>query len=457
MITDRSGQATIMIVAVLFFVVMLLLLTLLGVPLQFSLAVLIGSLIFIISFVNTDMALIILIFSMLLSPEFAAGETSGRSIKIRADDIFIIIIFFGWVAKMAINKELGLLRSTRLNHPILIYIVICLISSFMRMIEGGVNIRSSIFYLLKYTEYFMLFFLVANNLKTVAQAKKYIFYLFLTCAVVCLYAMVGVSTGERVSAPFEVGGIGAEPNTLAGYLMFMMALMIGFVFNSRAGIKRAILIGLFSLAAVPFLYTLSRSGWASFFVVIAAFIIFNKKYRIALIAVLAVVIVVLPLVAPKAVHKRINETFTPFRTYNVMGAKIGIDESGVARIDSWKVGFRLWVKRPILGYGIPAGYVIDNQYTRVLTETGILGFAAFLAILITIFKAAHNVYKTMPEDDFAQAVSIGFLSGFMGILLFSTAAAAFIIIRIMEPFWFVVAIITVLPELEKDDAGAEVI
>ena len=54
-------------------------------------------------------------------------------------------------------------------------------------------------------------------------------------------------------------------------------------------------------------------------------------------------------------------------------------------------------------------------------------------------------------------ISIGFLSGFMGLLLFSAAAATFIIIRIMEPFWFIVAIIAVLPELETEGVGADVI
>lgn len=456
MLIDRSGEATLTIIIILFFVVMMLLLTILGVPLEISTAVIIGSLIFIISFVNTDLALIILIFTMLLSPEFNAGEVSGRMIKIRADDIFIIIIFLGWIAKMAINKELGLMRSTGLNHLIVIYVVICLLSSFTAIIQGRVNISSSLFYLLKYIEYFLLFFLVSNNLKTVAQAKKFIFYLLLTCFIVCVYALVSGSVGGRVSAPFE-SGAGGEPNTFAGYLIIMMSLMLGLIFNAAPGGKRFMLIGLLFMSIVAFLLTLSRSGWVGFFMALAAFTFFNKKHRVLLIASLMIAIMILPMVAPKSVQQRVNETFSPWRTYKVMGRTVGLDESASARIDSWRVGFNRWTKRPILGYGIPAGVVIDNQYTRVLNETGIIGFGAFMAILFAIFKAAYDVCKSSQGDDFAQAISVGFLSGFMGLLLFSSAAATFIIIRIMEPFWFMVAIIAVLPYLEKDDIGAEVI
>lgn len=456
MLNNKNGQAALTVVGILLFVGLLLLLTLLGVPLKVSTAVLIGSLIFIISFVNTDLALVILIFTMLLSPEFNAGEVSGRVIKIRADDVFIIIIFLGWIAKMAIHKELGLMRSTRLNRPIIVYVVICLVTSFLAVIQSRVSIRASMFYLLKYIEYFLLFFLVSNNLKTVAQAKKYIFYLLLTCFIVCIYALTSGSVGGRVSAPFE-SGAGGEPNTFAGYLIVMMSLMLGIIFNAAPGRKRLMLVGLLFMSIIAFLYTLSRSGWLSFFAALAAFTALNKRHRILMIAALAAALAILPLVAPESVQQRVSETFTPWRTYKVMGGAIGLDESASARIDSWKIGLKRWAKRPILGFGIPAGVVIDNQYTRVLNETGIVGFIAFLAILFMIFKVARGVYESMQDDDFAQALSIGFLSAFAGLLLLSSAAATFIIIRIMEPFWFLVAIITVLPELEKEEEGADII
>lgn len=451
--TNRSGQGAVGGIVLLFFAAMLLLLVLIGLPFKLAMAIMGGFLVFVLALVNTDLALIVLIFAMLLSPEFVTGETGARAVKIRVDDIFIIIIFFGWLAKMAINKELGLLRTTRLNAPIMIYTVICLFATFLGVVANRTNPKSALFYVIKYIEYFMLFFMVSNNLKTVRQAKKFIFFLFLTCFITCIYAGAQISAGERVSAPFEMTP-GGEPNTFAGYLILMMSLAAAFIIYPGSAKQRFLLIGLMCFAGVAFLMTLSRSGWISFFPAILTFVVLSKEARAPLIVLVLLAAFILPVVAPEKVQQRVAETFTPFREFNLMGRRLGLDESTTARIDSWGIGFRRWMQKPVFGYGIPAGAVIDNQYTRVLNETGAIGFAVFLWLLLTVLSVTWKTFVTMYDDRFARAVSLGLLAGYVGILLLSSSAAAFIIIRIMEPFWFLVAIVTTLPELEKDtEAG----
>lgn len=424
---------------------LMLVLLLLGFPAKFSIFFLLGCLIFVVSFVNTDVALIILIFSMLLSPEFRAGQVSTRAIKVRADDIFLILIFIGWFAKMAINKELGLLKATKLNAPIAFYSIICFVSSFFAIVEGRIGLVESLFYILKYLEYFLLFFLVANNLKTLHQAKKFIFFLLLTCLFVSIFAWSQFGAVGRASAPFEQEG--GEPNTFAGYLIIMMSLMIGMILYPESRRQRAWLSWLLVIAGVAFIRTLSRSGWLSFLPVALTFLILNKRARPFLIILIIAGVILLPRLVPKEVHTRVKETFVAWKTYSVLGTKIGLDESASTRIESWRVGITRWVQKPIFGFGIPAGAVIDNQYTRVLNETGIIGFGIFIWLLVSIFRAAKDVYLAYPEENFVRAVTMGFIAGYMGILLLSSAAASFIIIRIMEPFWFLVSIVVCLPDL----------
>ena len=385
---------------------------------------------------------------MLLSPELKAGAITGRVVKIRADDIFMILIFLGWIAKMAVNKEFGFLRATSLNKPIIAYALICIIATFIGLLGGHKDLKQSFFYLLKYLEYFLLFFMVSNNLKNIRQAKKFIFFILLTCLLVCLFAASQIHTGERLSAPFE--GEGGEPNTFAGYLIIMMSLMIGLILYSETEKEKFFLVPLLGLSGVAFLLTLSRGGWISFFPMIMTFIIMTKKYRIQLIAFLAIALVLVLIFAPKQVHRRVEETFVPWKTYKVLGTKLGIDESASARIDSWKVGLELWTKKPIFGYDIPAGTVIDNQYTRVLGETGIIGFFVFIWLVFTVFRMALSNYQNMDGNNFAQGLSLGFLAGFIGVMTISTTVAAFIVIRIMEPFWFLAAIVVMLPELRDE-------
>jgi O-antigen ligase len=450
---NRSGQGNVGLIAVVFFGSMLMVLMFLGIPLATSLAIIAGCAIFLLAIFNTDLALIILIFSMLLSPEFTQGSAAGRSVKVRADDIFIMIIFCGWLAKMAINKEMGLIRQTRLNTPVILYVVICLFASFLGIVAGRTNVKSAFFFLIKYIEYFLLFFMVANNLKTVKQAKKFVFFLILTCLFVCIYSTGQVAAGGRPSAPFE-SGAGGEPNTFAGYLILMMSLMAAFIIYPPSFKQRVALIGLLCVAAVSFLMTLSRSGWISAFPAVGTFILATKKYRFQLVILVVVVAMALPIIAPKQVQLRVQETFTPWKEYNVGAKRIGVDESTAHRIDSWKVGINRWMYKPIFGYGIPAGAVIDNQYTRVLNESGIIGFSVFIWMLITLFQVIRECYVNAGDNYFNKAMGLGLMAGFMGILLLNFAASAFILIRIMEPFWFLVAIVVTMPELEGESSPA---
>ncbi|MBN1527386.1 MAG: O-antigen ligase family protein [Candidatus Omnitrophica bacterium] len=440
-------------VIILAFLAILLISTFIGLPVKYPLIFILGSIVFSISFFNTDLALIILIFSMLLSPEYAIGEVTGRAVVVRADDVFLIVVFLGWIAKMAIKKELGLLKTTPLNIPIFLYIITCLISSFIGIMEGRLKAAHVAFYVLKYVEYFLLFFMVSNNLRTTKQAKKFVAFLLLTCFLVCVYALTQTPLGGRVTAPFE--GEGGEPNTFAGYLLLMTAIIIAFILYPETEHKTIALIVLCCMAFLSFLLTLSRGGWLSFLPMLATFIILDRRARLPLLLALIVGVVLLPLMAPHAVHKRVKDTFAyRWKTYRVFGNEISVDKSVAARIDSWGVGFQRWKSRPILGYGVPAGVVIDNQYTRVLNETGVVGLTFFAWILIVVFRTAKRVYSMAEDNNFARAVSLGFMAGFIGLLAQSASAAVFVIIRIMEPFWFLAAIIVVLEEMLAGRRGA---
>jgi len=413
---------------------------------EYSLFFILACVVFVVAFINTDIALIILILSMLLSPEVKTGNISGRAVVIRAEDILLLVVFLGWLAKTAVNKELGLFRANALNKPIIVYIFICIFSSLVGIFQGHINFSSCVFYVLKYIEYFFLFFMVVNNLRSVRQAKLFVFFILLTSFFVCIYALLRMPIGERLSAPFEEGG---EPNTFAGYLLLMMGLLLGFILHPESIRQRFVSSLLLVLTVTVFLLTLSRGGWLGFFPMLLTIIILNKRFRLPLLLIFILMILVLPYILPEKVHKRINETFAPEKTYTVFGKRYSFSESAAARIDSWNVGFQRWVKRPVLGYGIPVGSVIDNQYTRVLVETGTVGFMVFGWLMITIFRVGWRTYTGIKGNNFAQAVSLGFLAGFIGLLVQSLTAAVFILIRVMEPFWFLAAIVVMLPELQK--------
>ena len=79
--------------------------------------------IFTMSFINIEWGLYILILSMLLSPEFMSGNTAAasleRGVTLRLEDFLLVVIGLSWLARNAVDKELGLFLKTPLNKAIL--------------------------------------------------------------------------------------------------------------------------------------------------------------------------------------------------------------------------------------------------------------------------------------------------------------------------------------------------
>jgi len=118
-------------------------------------------------------------------------------------------------------------------------------------------------------------------------------------------------------------------------------------------------------------------------------------------------------------------------------------------LNSWKNVARDWVKHPIFGFGVTGYGFVDAQYFRVLIETGILGLATFIFLISSIFRQVYIIMKNTTES-FENGLCMGFWAGFVGLLFHGIGANTFIIVRIMEPFWFLLAMVIMIPNLKGE-------
>jgi len=95
---------------------------------------------------------------------------------------------------------------------------------------------------------------------------------------------------------------------------------------------------------------------------------------------------------------------------------------------------------------------LDSQYLRVIVETGLVGLLAFLWLQISLFRRARNVLRTT-QDPLYKGVALGFLVGFIALIVHSIGTNTFIIVRTMEPFWFLAAMVMMIPQLEVIQDG----
>jgi len=431
-------------------------------PTMIAVTIIISLIIGALTFINTEFALYILIAAMLLGPQFgiegAAGDFArGRGVTLRADDFLLVIIGLSWFLKTAVNKDLGLFLKTPLNRPIAYYFLACLFATIIGYMMGRVKGTAGIFFVIKYFEFFVVYFMAVNQLKEEQQIRRFTYFMLIICFLVCLFAFAQIPEGKRPSAPFE--GAEGEPNTLGGYLVLMLSIVFGLLLTLKENKPKIYLGCLVFFIIVALAATLSRSSWVSLLPMALALLYFSEKKK-TILAVILLVLVATPLLIPKSVSERARYTVKQAKEEGQLQiGNIRLDTSTSARILSWKnIFIRDFTNQPLLGYGVTGYSFVDAQYPRILAETGLIGLFTFFLLMYTIYKNAYLTY-IHTQTDFFRGISLGYLAGFFALLVHGIGANTFIIVRIMEPFWFLTAMVIMIPGIEKqaqiDDQKAQ--
>ena len=407
-----------------------------------------GLMMVVVAFTSVELTLYLLILSTLLSPElmFGGGAPAGgvvsttqtRGITIRVDDLMLTIICLTWLFRMALYKELGAVRKTPINQPIAWYWLAAVFATLAGFYVGRVG-AYGFFFVLKYLEYFVLFYMVANQIHDHDTIKRYFMVLLFTCFIVSVLGIAQIPSGERVSAPFE-GEVG-EPNTFGGYLVLMFSLVLGMFLHSTEKRRRFWLAMLMVVILIPFAFTESRSSYLAFMASIGLFILLTEQKRL-LITVCLIGLALAPFVLPQNVMQRMAFTFTQAEEAGqIRVGGIRIDTSTSERLRAWeKVLTKDLPRRPLLGAGVTGGTFMDSQYPRVLSETGLIGFVLFLWLMRRIWVLLRRCYDEL-DDPVLKGASLGALCGFGGLLVHAIGANSFIIVRIMEPFMIVLGLL----------------
>lgn len=424
------------------------------VPPEMGGALVVGIIVFISTFMSAEAGLYLLIISMLLSPEFGAGglgdgsdTTSSRGVTLRAEDILLVLLGFAWLARTAVNKDLGLIRPTPLNAPIGNYVAICMLATLAGFIAGNVRGITGFFYVLKYVEYFIVYFLICNNLQSRRQIEKFLAVMLVTAFIVCLTAIAQIPSGARVSAPFE--GERGEPNTLGGYLILVGSVTACLALHLKNKKLTRYLWALLGLMIIPFFATLSRGSYLALPFVYGAVAYFRPGKRVQMVAVLVVVSAIGIIFMPKSVVERVTYTFNQGYTQQEK-KKIGnveLDTSTTERLNSWENALTDGMKSPLWGYGVTGYGFLDAQYPRIWVETGLLGLFFFFSLMYKVVKESLKLYEET-EIPLYRGLSMGLVCGLVGLMIHGLGANTFTIVRVMEPFWLIAGLVVSAYKLE---------
>ena len=424
-----------------------------------TVALAVSMMVFGVTAVRVDLGVYILVAAMLLSPEIDLGPVSegDRELNVRYDDVLIIVIFLGVLVKLAFEGRQSLWRPSPINAGIVTYYIICIISTLLavRSNLGAWDRRDAFFVMLKMAEYYMIFFCVGNAVRTLAEVRRQLTFFFVVAMIVSVIGLAMLPYVERLGTPFEAQG--AEPNTLGGYLTVVMCVSMGLLTQAKTKRKRLLFLFLVAGAFVPFLFTLSRASYIAMVVGMLSLGIIARKLSVVFAVVLTLVLS--PILMPPEVRDRVNFTFQRGTGEPVvLGGKptgLQVDKSTYERLYVWdKVKYTLQIV-PWFGGGVGWGKVLDSQYARVVMETGLLGMAAFLFLQYRLLRTTREAFR-WSRDWLSRGLAIGATTSTIALIVHSLGTISFLIVRIMEPYWFLIALTVVVRELAIEEHARQV-
>lgn len=241
-------------------------------------------------------------------------------------------------------------------------------------------------------------------------------------------AGIGLVEGTRVTIGRDIGSMLGDPNDLSLVLLFGAGWALAAA--DTVGLGRMLRLGgivIFVLIAAAVIATQSRGGLLGIAAVVG--ILAARRVRSKLLLGTAGALAMAVLFAVAGIDDRQSG-----------GAhEEGIDESAMGRIYAWQAAFGMALANPLFGVGLDNFYfnyylfsphwdgqnhAVHSTWFGVMAETGIVGFIAFMTMVITLGVSAFRVRNRLLGDPATppvmRAAASALVGGFTGFCVSGT-------------------------------------
>ena len=232
----------------------------------------------------------------------------------------------------------------------------------------------------------------------------------------------GFAQGGRIASTLQYS------NTFAAFIILPFFISFSYFITQKNLPKKILYLALSLIFLITFALTESRGALIALVIAILIYILFlkgkDKKFSLISFAILIGAILIVVLIKKdvflpifKSFAARIKEMFSFFQG---KGGSLG------ERVIMIKDSFRILKDKPVLGTGNGSYQYVYAKYRtiyffskfphsiffQILDELGILGGAAFLYMIFSLFKKGFQVVRTN-----YTAISVGLYAGLAGLFL----------------------------------------
>src|SRR3984893_2050440 len=351
-----------------------------------------------------------------------SGALAGLTIS--ATTFALFGLYVSWFIQRLENRSHKSSSAIKLNLPLLLYLGFTALS-----LVAARDVRLSSFELFLLVQMYLVFFYVANFVRSREDVLFVVFFLLLGCLmeslVMIALGFAGVPSGlwgplhirvdTQVNGEFtRVGGTVGSPNEAGSYLSLMLSLAISLLFTPFGRKYKLLAAAVLAFGGTALIFTLSRGAWISLATAIILFCVSLWRRNGS------------SLKAPVAFLAMLFLIYLSF--HSAVEARLLADDNGSAesRIPLMNLAFRIIADNPVLGVGsnnfsatmdgyltseFRRGflYTVHNKYLLVWAE---IGFAGLLAYLAFLFGAVRKGWASWKQNDrLLSILALGLTAG----------------------------------------------
>lgn len=389
-----------------------------------------------------DKLLLFVVFSTPISlqlSEFVSGLPINMFLPTEPLLFGILLLF---ILKMIVGRDIDF---SILKHPISIVIFIQLLWMLITALTSTMLFVSVKYFLARLWFVVGFYILAAHLFKTPKNIGRYIWLYVATLVFVIGYTLYR----QYQHGLFDQQFANSAPNPLyndhtayAAALAMILPFMIGLLFLKQYSYwQKIVAFIILFIVIVGLVFSYTRAAWLSLVVAFGAFIIllFKIKFR-TIVVLLASFGLILSLVWTQLIMKleRNKQDASSNFTEQIQSVtNISTDASNLERLNRWSCAYRMFLDKPILGWG-PGTYMFKyapyqlsyertiistnfgevgnahSEYLGPLSEQGILGLIIMLTLVFTTLYYAVNLYRKSNDRN----IKIIVLSATIGLITY---------------------------------------
>jgi len=368
-----------------------------------------------------DKLLLFVVFATPVSiqlSEFASGLPINMFLPTEPLLFGILLLF---ILKIIVGQGIDM---SIIRHPVSIIIFIQLAWILITSFTSTLFFVSIKFFLARLWFVVGFYIIAAHLFKNPKNIGRYVWLYTSSLVIVIGYTMYRLNQHGLFDQQFA----NSAPNPLyndhtayAAALAMIIPFLVGLLFLKQYSYYQKIVafIVLF-IVIVGLVFSYTRAAWLSLVVAIAAFLILLFKIKFRTIVILIVSFgLVLSLVWTQLIMKleRNKQDASSNFTEQIQSVtNISTDASNLERLNRWSCAYRMFLDKPVFGWG-PGAYMFKyapyqlsyertiistnfgevgnahSEYLGPLAEQGILGMLIMLTLVFTTLYYAVNVYR----------------------------------------------------------------